>query len=475
MRTMLVLTLTALLLNALPAGAQQPTPAKWTVFVYMNADNELEPYALKDLKEMSNMYRALTPAKRAQFLADVHVVILFDRALKERTPDLPDWNGAVEFRFPDKPDASTAKPANMGDGKTLADFLKRGIQRYPAERYAVVVWCHGAGWRDIQVARDDRSNFPGRPVPQRAAAAEAAKPKVPAGIEAPLFKAASGDHGDQLYNAEIAQALASAFNGRKVELLAFDSCLMGMLEAAYAFRDVAGAYVASEELVPSYGFDYNRWLTALATRPEMNGLEAGKAIVDSYQAYYTAARSDSATLAAIDLSMIDQVAKATSAFSNALRAALNSERAAIKKARAPEAVTEYDPFLCDRPSGNAPPYCHGGVFHHVDLARFAQSAETEVSNADVRSTAAQLRKAITDAVGGRRWAAPGREGGKFGSAGLAIYFPADVETFLNDPWNDHSYDKPVTNRFTPYPVKFVTDHTWADFLHDYYFPAEVHQ
>jgi len=433
--------------------APQPSPKKWTVFVYMNADNELEPYAFKDLMEM----------REARLPDDVNVVILLDRQGIEKSDYYPDWVGGVQFRLGDlvKTSKVTAVPTNMGDGQTLARFLGWGKSNYPAQRYAVILWCHGNGWRPFRIVED-------RPAPRNARAG-AEKPKqveVPVGIETHLFKAASSDHGDQLYNREIADALARSFDDRKLDLLAFDSCLMGMVEAAYAFRNVAESYVASEEMVPGYGFDYHAWLDALAAKPEMNGVEAGKAIVKTYGEYYKKAKNQRATLALIDLTKIGAVAEATSVFADALKDALDDHGKTIAATRKTK-VWAFDPLTCVTPAGSTKEECKGGIFHHVDLAKFAAAVAEETNDAGVVAAAQRLRTEIRGAVLAN-WAAPGREGGLFGSKGLAVYFPADAETFLNDPWNDHSYDKPATNRFRPYPVEFVADHRWADFLHAYY-------
>ena len=75
----------------------------------------------------------------------------------------------------------------------------------------------------------------------------------------------------------------------------------------------------------------------------------------------------------------------------------------------------------------------------------------------------------------RVWIRPDLRKRGYGTAALrkcrsemAIYFPADRYTYESDPWNDHSYDKPPTNDYLPWPVQFVKNTTWADFLHEFY-------
>ena len=58
-----------------------------------------------------------------------------------------------------------------------------------------------------------------------------------------------------------------------------------------------------------------------------------------------------------------------------------------------------------------------------------------------------------------------RSGEGFGSKGLAIYFPEDEALFRSDP-DFEGYIKTNTN----YPVEFVQNRKWADFLLSRYLP-----
>src|SRR4029078_1306807 len=52
--------------------------------------------------------------------------------------------------------------------------------------------------------------------------------------------------------------------GQKLDLLGFDSCVMGMLEVGYQFNNVAKTLIASEGSVPSAGWTYAKILGCLA-------------------------------------------------------------------------------------------------------------------------------------------------------------------------------------------------------------------
>ncbi len=52
--------------------------------------------------------------------------------------------------------------------------------------------------------------------------------------------------------------------GQKLDILGFDSCVMGMIEVGYQFQDVAKTMIASEGSVPSAGWTYAKILGGLA-------------------------------------------------------------------------------------------------------------------------------------------------------------------------------------------------------------------
>ena len=54
--------------------------------------------------------------------------------------------------------------------------------------------------------------------------------------------------------------------------------------------------------------------------------------------------------------------------------------------------------------------------------------------------------------------------GNFGSAGVAIFFPISKARYDGDPFEEGGYQK--NNTF--YPIQFVQDQTWADFLQGYF-------
>ena len=97
---------------------------------------------------------------------------------------------------------------NMGDYVTLKDFIEYCKSNFPADRYIMDLYDHGAGWKGA--CKDDTSD------------------------------------GDLLTMDEMQKAL---YETGGVDIIMFNApCLMGSLEASYELRNYVDVYIGSEEL-----------------------------------------------------------------------------------------------------------------------------------------------------------------------------------------------------------------------------------
>ena len=69
---------------------------------------------------------------------------------------------------------------------------------------------------------------------------------------------------ENLWEGEVREIETTVLLGKKLDLLGFDSCVMGMLEVGYQFNYVAKTMIASEGSVPSAGWTYAKILGCLA-------------------------------------------------------------------------------------------------------------------------------------------------------------------------------------------------------------------
>lgn len=462
---------------AQPAGRRAqavsvaPPRAEWTVMVFIDGDNNLEEDALIDFTELA----------RVGSTREVNVVVQLDRIGKYVTSSnarFPFWTQTLRFHMKEgitpSPD-STPKTydigeANMGDGKTLEDFVAWAWATFPAKRYALIISDHGQGWRGIPApSAETRTLISGAvgitPSQTRGVGLTPAAAPFRTPIGSP-YRTISFDETDRdkLYNREVQEALRRALKGERLELVGFDACLMAMVETAYAVRGVADTFVASEELEPGAGWQYDDWLRALTRSPTMDGQALGKVLIDSYRKRYGTATdgrvpNPKTTLSVTDLTKLDGLADAISALSHSLMCKFDAERQNIKAAR--DACEVYAPNAF----GDGRDY-----FFHIDLARFCEQLIARTRDREIKDRAEAVLERIKVSVLHNYVGAERR--GAFGSNGLAIYFPPSGAGYRDDRLSEGAYVNARTTatgkEAPPFQVEFVERHFWADFLHVYF-------
>jgi len=339
----------------------------------------------------------------------------------------------------------------MGDGACLADFVRWSREKFPARREMLVIWDHGQGWR-LRAATAVRAVERDRHIAVRELLRAAAPPqqgelsgppndmRIHGGVR---YVSVDDDTGDKLYNRKIQDALTPLAKSHRLDVVAFDACLMAMLETGYALRDVASVLVGSEELEPGAGWNYTRWLAPLVGDPSgFDATKLGRALVSAYRDEYK--DGDDTTMSSMALDKVPALAKAVTTFAARAEAKLASQLKVLKKARS--GCLNYAP---------------GYGLHSIDLARFLDLVKDSAGvDPGVSGAAAAARAALQSAVLGN-YASTSRQGA-YGSAGVAIYFPASKAAFDTDP-DREGYAPGNTHD----PVEFVQREGWAKFLQAY--------
>ncbi len=366
----------------LPTATHDGALADWTVLVYLDADNNLEQAALLDMNEM----------EAAGSSASVNVLVQIDRAFGE-SYDEGDWTDTRRYRILGDADTAviTAEPLltlgeqNMGDPATLADFIRWGIQSYPANRYALILWDHGAGWKGIAFDNDA------------------------AGL-------AGNDH---LSLADLDGALAAGLQGSgvsKLDVVGFDACLMGQIDVFNMLRPYAHYAVGSEELTPGPGWDYESLLRTLYARPQWDGRDLATQMVNSFIAYYTTVeKEDFVTMSAVDLVRLSDLTHSIEQLAAVLAQDPAFVGSAIGDARSgAETFARVYPHDVDR-------------YAAIDLYHFASILAQRSPDEDVAQAAQAVMTAVTQAT-----IANGHGTGFDHSRGVAVYFPRRADFYDPD-------------------------------------------
>jgi hypothetical protein len=325
--------------QAAPVADQAALPSKaaakeWTVMVFINGKNNLEPFALKDMNEME------------QVGSTDKVNVVTETGLVSGYGDTP-WLGTRRFLIQKDNDTNTVTSqmvqdmgkVDMGDYNSVIDFVKWAKTNYPAKKYMLVIWNHGSGW--------DKS------------------------VRANITKGISYDDetNNHISTPQLGQILKQSGG---VDVYGSDACLMQMAEVVYELKDNVQYIVGSEETEPGDGYTYNDLLGPLAANPAMSAEELGKTAVDAYANHYQSTNEGS-TQSLVKTAAIPQFTTLMNNFATALMG--SNDKAGVKKA-----ISSAQSFA---------------VSDNHDIWHFADLISKSTKSSAVKSSAAALKTYIT--------------------------------------------------------------------------------
>ncbi len=249
-----------------------PAASAATVLVYMNG-SDLESYsgeASTDIKEMlessvgKNVNVIIQTMGTSQWQA---YGIASDHAQRYRVNQ-----GKLELV-----DDSLGQ-LDTTSANTLSDFISWGTKNYPADRYMLVFWNHGAG---------------------------------------PVYGFGYDEFQDDYAALTLDEMQTALKNNSNVhfDFIGMDCCLMSSLETCQVFAPYCDYTILSEDFEPGVGWSYTNWLKKLEENPTINVKDLGKVIVDDMISATSAdPENGEATLAVIDEKAIDGLYKAWTNF-----------------------------------------------------------------------------------------------------------------------------------------------------------------
>lgn len=361
MKKLLAVMLALLLCVSLgaPAFAQDD----WTILVYIcGADLESEAACATD--NMQAMLDAWTGA-------NIRYVV--------QTGGAAAWNNGADPNELDRfliTEGSSAivdrQPlASMGEPETLAAFIRWGLAAYPAAHTGLVLWDHGSG-----------------------------------SINGVCFDELDDDNSLTLRDLDTALGGTAGLLPGGFDFIGFDACLMSTVETAAILAPYAKYMVASQEIEPGSGWDYEAIGRFLNVNPGADAAALGTAICDSYYANCIACESeDIATLALVDLSKIGALQSAFDAYAKNLFEATEADADFAPIARSIAAAENF--------GGNNR---SEGYTNMVDLGALIGAGEDWSENA--RAARSALNDAVVYSVRGSNH----RQ-----ASGLSVYYPLSVQ------------------------------------------------
>jgi len=315
---------------------------KWTVLLFLNASNNLYPYSDKNMNQIESV--AKNP--------DVQVVVQW----KQNQANYPSssFDGTRRYlvtydtnsnKINSKLLQDLGKGIDMGKPETLNTFISWAQDKYPADRTGLILWNHGNGWSRTRQAE-------------------------------PITRGISYD--DEFNSAIDTWKLAQAIGDHHFDYIAYDACLMQMLEVAYEIKEKADYIVGSEELTPAPGFRYDLALKAVMDNADISTVDATKGWVDC-MLQETSYNTSKITQSVIDTSKLQAVVVATSNLADVLRANPSSRASLVQSVRTN--AQRFD-------AGTSHQY-----FDLYDVARLLKAGDSSLSTA-----ANAVQNAVTDAV-----------------------------------------------------------------------------
>jgi hypothetical protein len=370
----------------LTAASAKPSKVTWTFMVYLDADNNLDPYGPLNLQQMSS---------GLAFGADVKVIVLMDR-LNQPAYVYRITQGDIEAVL-------SLSEVDMGSAETLAWFVKYAMKNYASNYYILDIWDHGGGYRGV--CWDDSS-------------------------------------GNHLSPHDIETTLAAVEQKfkKKIDIVGFDACLMGMIEVCYELKDVTSIVIGSEMLIPGYGWPYESLMQYLSANSNVDPYTLSREIVTEYVSYYENMQSTYfVQLSAINEERVPTMAESLSTFANYLSQNINDYKEVIANAR----------------SASQQKYIMGtmGAYYYIDLHKFADIIKEKTQDETLNNLASDLMSNMGIMVFAEDHTNPqGNLDEK--QYGLTVNFPPNKQAY--------------STKYETYVQCFIQETTWINLLMTYY-------
>jgi len=266
----------------------------WTFMVFMDGDNNLEPLAIEDFNELESVGST----------ANVNIIVQIDRHPRYDSTN-GDWADTRRYFIEKDTDnyqiTSTLiedmGEVNMADPTSLEEFLNWGMMNYTADHYFLSIWNHGSGL--FRSSSSSGSNI------------EADTDTAAAGADADLGTDTRGFLSDTTNGGEMKLwELDNVLNtiktqySQRIDIVAFDVCFLGYLEAAYEIADSVDFFIGSADEVPDDGLEYDDILEVLTANPSITPREYATTVAQNYIDEY-AANTHYITYLAMDLARLN--------------------------------------------------------------------------------------------------------------------------------------------------------------------------
>lgn len=397
-----------------------------TVGIYIAADNDLFPFAGRNIKQMQNI------GSNDKLNLVVHFNMHKTGGKKISKRFLVKKNKLMQVG----PDFS----ADSGNIKTLLDFCKWQIENFPADNQVLILWNHGTGIiepnlrKAINPSQLFNYNHHNKLIELNRNIGfidyinSQLQTKTPTrGI---CFDDTTRNYLTIRNLKDGLETISKDYlKGKKLALLACDACLMSMIEVISPIKEYADYFVSSQEVVLGTGYDYTKTLEPFINT-HITKEQFVQHIVQTYKETYGKITNDY-TQSAINLSKIHLLEDNITQVSQILIKALdkqngNSLKEVIKLSKHKNFCTHFD----------EPTY--------IDLGHFYQNLLNNLSKCNLKNSQEtndfklNLKKLLIEGITIINNAVIANAVGKNlkNATGISIYFP---ENRIHNSYNQSEF------------------------------------
>jgi len=447
---------------------------KWTVLLFIEANNSLEDFSELDLDEI----KSIGKIKNFNLLVEVN--------RKGKSSGCEEfWDGSYRFELHKNGNQLCPSKGIKIKSNALLDrfknFIEYGKKEYPPEdnKYLITFWNHGNKWiipRNYGKNKGESlklayQNY----VKLNDSIGLCNKPR--SGSESiinnfnllsfddfveelekgsflnSIHSSISIEEGLLTKNNNIINGdeIAEAMDNIKTEIMAFDSCLLGTMEMAYSLKNKTNIMVASEEVVPVCGYNYEEVLKLIQCNPNIESKELAKGLVKMYHKEYSSLYQYS--LSAVILSQIENLNNQLDMVSSLLITELEKQNNELILSKIEETRKKCISYGWSE-------FEVGSIDLNCFLQNLQQQIEGDNNLIDLKINLTNCLRIINESL--ILYEKSSDQGQK--SKGLAIYFPKFKRGSVSGGFS-RVY---IEENKTLYPVlEFVKNSKWDNFLRTY--------
>jgi len=291
-----------------PVKASETKAEKeWTFLLFLNGHNNLDYFGEFNINQMEEVGSN----------ENLNMVVQWASLKNKETQRLLVSKDEDTQNVTTKP-LEVMAAVDMGDYKQLIEFIRWGVQKYPAKKYMIAVWNHGNGWYRLgsglgqrDISYDDLT-------------------------------------GNRITTEQLGLAMneAAKIIGHKVDVYGSDACLMAMGEIAGEMKNSVEFMVGSEEVEPGYGWPYSTWMKRWAANKRASAKEVSSYLTEEYiQAYDGGIYGvQDVTFSAMDLTKFDGLLEALTGLNASLTNLTPSDLKTVKIAANATQYFTYDDY-----------------------------------------------------------------------------------------------------------------------------------